>query len=56
MRATSYNIGQLLYQRGDGKETAKKFSPMIDLATIPVPPIIHCMTSSKPEIKTCWMN
>lgn len=29
MRATSYNIGQLLYQRGDGKERAKKFSPMI---------------------------
>lgn len=30
MRATSSNIGQLLKQRGDGKETAKKFSPMID--------------------------
>lgn len=29
MRATSSNIGQLLKQRGDGKETAKKFSPMI---------------------------
>ena len=29
MRATSSNIGQLLYKTGVGKETAKKFSPMI---------------------------